>query len=156
MSQKVEILGATMKNRPSMTTLYAPKLVENKFSKTSRLSRLVLHKKLCRADFSKVNSTARYQSYSNFTVENVHLCPAHLCCKIAQLLYEVPSLRVTSVCLGARCVSICDLVILGSIGAKRGHVSTKFNRVQIFHLHHDDLGPTKTCRKQIFQDLSPI
>ena len=37
-----------------MTTLMPPKLVENKFSRTSRLSRLVLHKKFCRVGGSKV------------------------------------------------------------------------------------------------------
>ena len=49
----------------TMTTLVPPKLVENKFSRTSRLSKLVLHKKLCRADFSKVKSIRRVASNSN-------------------------------------------------------------------------------------------
>ena len=73
-----------------------------------------------------------------------------------ELLYEVPSLRVILFAWGAKCASIGDLAILGSIGARRGHFSAKFHHFQIFHLHHDDLALTKTCRKQSFHDLSPI
>ena len=55
------------------------------------------------------------------------------------LLFEVPSLRVTSVFTGgARCVSIGDLLILGSIGARRNHFSSKFRHFQIFHLNLHD------------------
>ena len=42
MNQKVEILSATMENGVSMTTWTSPKLVENKCSRTSRLSKRVL------------------------------------------------------------------------------------------------------------------
>ena len=83
MSQKVEKYGATMKNVASMTTLLPPKLVENTFSRTSRLYRLVLHKQLCEPDGRKLKSIVSYQSYSIFTVANVYLCSANLWCKIA-------------------------------------------------------------------------
>ena len=87
-------------NCASMTTLISTKLVENKCSRTSRLSRLVVHKKLCRVDFSKTNSTVGYQSFFKLRL-HVHICAqptfdaksplAH-----KQLLYEVPSLRSNS------------------------------------------------------------
>ena len=67
----------------TMTTLLPPKLVENKFSRTSRLSRLVLHKKLSRVDFSKLQTIGWIASNSNFTVACAYLCPVHLWCKIA-------------------------------------------------------------------------
>ena len=51
------------------------------------------------------------------------------------LLFEVPSLRVTSVCLGARCVSICDLLILGSSQASKRKFSTTFR--DFFRALHD-------------------
>ena len=65
-----------------------------------------------------------------------------------ELLYEVPSLRVTSVCLGGEMRQHRRFCDLGFIGAKRDNFSAKFCHFQIFHLNHDDLDATKTCRKQ--------
>ena len=104
MSQKVGNCGTTMKNCAAMTTLDSPKLVENKFSRTSRLSRLVLRKKLSRVGSSKVKSIRRVASNSILRLQT-YICvqptfDAKLPLAHKELLYEVPSLRVTSVCLG--------------------------------------------------------
>ena len=71
-------LSIVKKNGASKKTLLTSKLIENKFSVTSRLSRLVLHKKLCRVGASKVQTIGWIASYEGFSIPNLYLCPAQL------------------------------------------------------------------------------
>ena len=62
----------------SMKTLASPKLVENKFSGTSRGSSLVRLEKLYRAAASNRKIIGWVASNLNFSMSKLHLCPAHL------------------------------------------------------------------------------
>ena len=85
------------------------------------------------------------QTFEKIQVEG---CQAHICarpllgvnCPLTAYYYSSRYLLYESLLFswGARCVSISDLLILGSIGAKRRHFSANFRHFQIFHLNLHD------------------